>query len=127
LSSTSRGLSAGAFGQLTAGAGAALALLSPIWLPLAGAGLALLVLGTVLSAPSARQSGPYLEEWWTALAVCSLICLIGFGLELVLPVVGGVLLTIGGVAALIVVALGTPPADDHAGDPGAESQGLEPG
>ena len=120
MSSTSRGLSAGAFGQLTAGAGAALALLSPIWLPLAGAGLALLVLGTVLSAPSARQSGPYLEEWWTALAVCSLICLVGFGLELVLPVVGGV-------AALIVVALGTPPADDDAGDPGAESQGLEPG
>lgn len=124
MSSTSRGLSAGSFGQLTAGAGAVLALLSPIWLPLAGVGLALLVLGVILSAPSARSRGPYLEEWWTALALSSLFCLAGFGLELVLPVVGGVLLTIGGVAALIAVALGNPPADD---DPGDGSQNLEPG
>jgi len=124
LSSTSRGLSAGSFGQLTAGAGALLALLSPIWLPLAGAGVALLVLGVILSAPSARNRGPYLEEWWTALALCSLLCLVGFGLELVLPVVGGVLLTLGGVAALIAVALGTPPVADG---PVADSADLEPG
>ncbi len=112
MSSTSRGLSAGAVGQLTAGAGALLALLSPLWFPLAGVGLALLVLGVVLSAPSARSRGPYLQEWWTALALSALVCLVGFGLELVLPVVGGVLLTVGGAAALAAVGLGTPPEND---------------
>ncbi len=122
MSSTSRGLSAGAFGQLTAGVGATLALLSPIWFPLAGAGLALLVLGVILSAPSARQRGPYLEDWWTALAISSLVCLAGFGLAFILPVVGGILLTLGGVAAVVVVALANPPAEDGVG------QGdLEPG
>ena len=121
MSSTSRGLSAGAFGQLTVGAGAVLALLSPIWFPLAGAGLALMILGVILSAPSARSRGPYLEEWWTALAICSLVCLAGFGLELVVPVVGGVLLTLGGVAAVIAVGLGTPPASDGVRASGREA------
>lgn len=116
MSSTSRGLSAGAFGQLTCGAGAMLALLSPIWLPLAGAGLALLVLGVILSAPSARDRGPYMEQWWNAIALSSLVCLAGVGLELLLPVVGGILLTAGGVAVLVAVALGTPPV---AGDSAA--------
>jgi hypothetical protein len=111
LNSTSRGLSAAAVGQLIAGVGALLALLSPIWLPLAGAGLGLMLLGVVVSAPSARLSGPYLQEWWTALAICLLICLTGFVAELLIPVVGGVLLTAGGVAGLVTVALGTPPQE----------------
>jgi len=118
LSSTSRGLSAGAVGQLTCGAGATLALLSPIWFPLAGVGLALLVLGVVLSAPSARSRGPYIEQWWNAVAVASLVCLTGFGLELLLPVVGGILITAGSVVVLVAVALGTPPEANEADAPG---------
>jgi hypothetical protein len=114
LNSTSRGRPfsrprAGAVGQLLVGFGSLLALLSPIWLPLAAAGALLMVVGVVVSAPEARRSGPYLEQWWTAMALASLVCLTGFGLELLLPVVGGVLLSAGGVAALLAVALGTPP------------------
>ena len=115
MSSTSRGLSAGAVGQLTCGAGATLALLSPIWFPLAGAGLVLLVVGVVLAAPSARSRGPYIEQWWNAIAASSLLCLTGFGLELLLPVVGGILITAGGVVVLVAVALGTPPEAEDAG------------
>jgi hypothetical protein len=92
-----------------AGFGSLLVLLSPIWLPLAGAGVVLMLLGVVVSAPEARNSGPYLEQWWTALGVAALVCLVGFVLELAVPVVGGVLLVIGGVATLLVVGLGTPP------------------
>jgi len=122
LSSTSRGLSsnqltAGSVGQLTVGFGALLALLSPIWLPLAAAGALLMVLGVIISAPEARQSGPYLEQWWSALAIAALLCLIGFGLELVIPVAGGVLLTVGGVTALVAVGLGTPPRPPAAAEP----------
>lgn len=68
-----------------------------------------MLLGVVVSAPEARNSGPYLEQWWTALGIAALVCLTGFALELVVPVAGGVLLTIGGVAALLAVGLGTPP------------------
>ena len=114
MSSTFRGrslsrLTAGAVGQLVVGCGALSVLLSPIWLPLAGAGVALMLLGVVVSAPEARNSGPYLEQWWTALGIAALICLVGFVLELLVPVAGGVLMTVGGVAALLAVGLGTPP------------------
>lgn len=92
-----------------AGAGSVLALLSPIWLPLAAVGVSLMLLGAIISAPEARNSGPYLEQWWTALGVAALLCLVGLGLELVVPVAGGMLIAIGGVAALFAVGLGTPP------------------
>jgi hypothetical protein len=68
-----------------------------------------MLLGVIVSAPEARNSGPYLEQWWTALAASAMVCLAGFVLELLVPVAGGVLLTAGGVAALVVVGLGTPP------------------
>jgi hypothetical protein len=114
LSSTSRGrslrpLTPGAVGQLVVGLGALSVLLSPIWLPLAGAGVALMLLGVVVSAPEARNRGPYLEQWWTALGIAALVCLVGFVLALAVPVAGGVMLTVGGVAALLAVGLGTPP------------------
>ena len=115
MSSTSSGVSAGLVGQLTAGVGATLALLSPIWFPLAGAGMLLLVLGVIVSAPSARDRGPYMEQWWNAIAFASLVCLAGFGLGLIVPVVGRVLLTVGGVLVLIVVALASPPEGGRAG------------
>lgn len=100
---------------MIAGAGAALALLSPIGIALAAAGVALMLLGAVVAAPYASMKGPYIEEWWTALALASLLCLVGFTAEIFLPFVGGVLLTVGGVAALIVVGLSAPPRPDGAG------------
>jgi tetrahydromethanopterin S-methyltransferase subunit C len=72
----------------------------------------------ILSAPSARSRGPYAEQWWNAIAVSSLACLVGFGLGLLVPVVGGILITAGSVAALVAVALGTPPEAGDAGAPG---------
>jgi hypothetical protein len=92
-----------------AGVGALAVLLSQISLPLAGAGVALMLLGVVISAPEAGNSGPYLEQWWTPMSLASLVCLVGFVLEMVIPVAGGLLLTVGGVAALLVVGLGMPP------------------
>lgn len=114
MSSTSRGrlisrLTAGTAGQLFAGIGALAVLLSPFGLPLAGAGVALMLLGVVISAPEAGNGGPYLEQWWTPMSLASLVCLVGFALELVIPAVGGLLLTVGGVAALLAVGLGMPP------------------
>jgi hypothetical protein len=100
---------AGAGGQLIAGAGAALALLSPFGIGIAAAGTGVLILGVVVSAPYARLRGSLIGEWWTALALASLVCLAGFAAEIFLPVVGGVLLTCGAIAALIVVGLSTPP------------------
>jgi hypothetical protein len=94
---------------LIAAAGAALALLSPIGLVLAAVGVALMLLGTVVAAPYASSRGPLVEEWWTPLALASLLCLVGFSAEIFLPFIGGVLLTVGGVAALVVVGLSTPP------------------
>ncbi len=76
---------------------------------LAAAGVALMLLGVVVAAPYARMSGPFLDEWWMTLAALTLVCLCGFAAELFLPFVGGVLLTAGGVAALVVLGLSTPP------------------
>jgi hypothetical protein len=102
-------LPAGTAGQLIAGAGAVVALLSPLTVVLAAAGTGLLVLGVVLAAPAARLRGPFIGEWWTPLALASLVCLAGFAAEIFLPVIGGILLTGGAVAALIVLGLSTPP------------------
>jgi hypothetical protein len=112
LSSTSRGqvlLTAGLAGQLLVGFGALLALLTPIWFPLSGAGVVLMLLGIILAAPEAGHGGPYLEHWWNFMAVAALVCLTGFALEFVIPVIGGVLLSAGGVTALVAAGLGAPP------------------
>jgi hypothetical protein len=68
-----------------------------------------MLLGIIISAPEARHPGPYLEQWWTFMGVAALVCLTGFALELFVPVVGGVMLTVGGIAALVAAGLGSPP------------------
>ncbi len=98
---------------MIAGAGSVLALLSPIGIALAAAGVALMLLGTVVAAPYARMSGAWVADWWTALALASLLCLAGFTAEIFLPFIGGVLLTVGAVASLIVVGLSIPPKPDQ--------------
>lgn len=119
MSSTSRGqllLTTGLAGQLIVGLGALLVLLTPIWFPLAGMGVLLILLGIVLAAPEAGRSGPYLDHWWTLMAAAALVCLTGFALEFVVPVFGGVMLTVGGVTALVAVGLGAPPRQPGATD-----------
>jgi hypothetical protein len=69
----------------------------------------MLLVGVVVAAPYARQRGHLIGEWWSALAVSSLVCLGGFALGLFLPLPGGITLTAGAVGALVIVGLSTPP------------------
>ncbi|MBN8866830.1 MAG: hypothetical protein J0H98_04700 [Solirubrobacterales bacterium] len=75
---------------------------------IAGIGVALLVIGTVVSAPAGGHSGPVMVEWWSVLALAALAALIGFGLGFWLAALGGVVLTVGAVASLAAVFFGTP-------------------
>ena len=95
-------------GQVAAGVGAALALLGPFSDVLSGIGVAVLIIGVVLSAPAGGQPGPVLVEWLSILAIAALAVLIGFGLGFWLPALGGVVLTVGAVASLAAVFFGTP-------------------
>jgi hypothetical protein len=93
-------------GQCCAAVGAVLALLGPFSTVVSGIGVALLILGVVLSAPEAKQPGPVLADWWNPLALGALACLIGFGLAFWIAAPGGVILTAGAIAALTAVFLG---------------------
>lgn len=109
MSSTSKSstpVSAGLVGQILAGTGAALALLGAFGIALSAIGVALLVTGVVISAPYAGNPGPYLRDWWSVLGVAALVCLVGFGALFLSEVAGGVLVTVGAVAALVAVGLG---------------------
>ncbi len=108
-SSSVRG--AGFAGQLIAGLGAALALLGPFADWVAGAGVFILILGVVVSAPAGRHPGPFMVEWWSVAAIGALACLIGFGLTFVIAWLGGMILVAGAVAALVSVGLGSPVQD----------------
>lgn len=111
MSSTSKPgftFSAGFAGQLIAGCGAVLTLLAPFGVALPAAGVFCLILGTVIAAPQGRHPGPFMVEWWSVLAVAALVCLIGFGLDFALPVIGSVAMTLGAITALIAVGLGSP-------------------
>jgi len=125
-------------GRILAGLGAVLALLGPFSLAVAGAGVVILVVGVLFSAPvagrpfagpsarpqpatpdaatpdaatslpSGRQGFVILAEWWSVLAIAALATLIGFGLGFWLPALGGIVLTAGAVASLVAVFFGTP-------------------
>ena len=109
MSSTSKSstpVSAGLVGQLLAGTGAALALLGAFGIVVAAIGIALLFTGVIIAAPYASIPGPYLRDWWSVLGVAALVCLVGFGVWFASEVAGGVLITVGAVAALVAVGLG---------------------
>jgi len=110
LSSTSKSstpVSAGLVGQILAGAGAALALLGAFGIALPAIGVTLLFVGVIISAPYAGNPGPYLRDWWSVLGVTALVCLVGIGVWFASEVAGNVLITVGAVAALVAVGLGT--------------------
>lgn len=109
MSSTSKSstpVSAGLVGQILAGVGAALALLAPFGIVIAAIGVTLLVCGVIVSAPYASTPGPFLAEWWSVLGIGALICLVGFGVSFLVGVLGGVLITVGAITALVAVGLG---------------------
>ncbi len=83
-----------------------LALLGPFSNVVAGIGVAILILGVILSTPGGGEAGPVLEDWWTPFAISALACLIGFGLAFWIAALGGVVLTIGAVVALVSVFFG---------------------
>ncbi|MBK5109793.1 MAG: hypothetical protein JJE10_00330 [Thermoleophilia bacterium] len=112
MSSTSAPVAVGFAGQLIAGAGAVLVLLASFGPGFEYAGVAVLVLGVVVSAPDAGAPGPHLSDWWTVLALGSLACLIGVVLGLLLPVPGAIILSAGAIAALVAVGLGSPVAPE---------------
>jgi hypothetical protein len=95
-------------GQITAAVGAALALLGPFSEVISGIGIAVLILGVILSAPAGNHPGPLMVDWWSVLAIGALAALIGFGLGFWLPAVGGIVLAAGSVAALAAVFFGAP-------------------
>lgn len=95
-------------GQVAAGAGAALALLGPFSDVVSGIGVALLIVGVIVSAPAGRFPGPVMAEWWSVLGVAALVVLCGFGLGFWLSGLGGVVLTAGAISALAAVFFGTP-------------------
>lgn len=101
-------LRAGRAGQLIAGTGATLALLGPFADWIAGAGVFTLILGVVVAAPVADRPGPFLAEWWSAIALAALACLIGFGLGFAVAWPGGLILAGGAVTALVTLALAVP-------------------
>ncbi|MGK2954681.1 MAG: hypothetical protein ACSLFI_03290 [Solirubrobacterales bacterium] len=101
----------GFVGQLIAGAGAVLCLLGAFGIAFAAVGVTLVIVGVVVSAPFASFAGPFIVEWWTALAICALVCLTGFALGFLATALGGVVLAVGAIAALVVVALGSPALD----------------
>lgn len=74
----------------------------------AGIGVAVLIVGVVVSAPAGRYPGPVMVEWWSILAISALAVLIGFGISFWIAALGGVILTAGAVAALAAVFFGTP-------------------
>jgi hypothetical protein len=95
-------------GQFIAATGAALSLLGPFSDVIAGIGVAVLIVGVVVSAPAGRHPGPVMVEWWSVLAIAALAVLIGFGLGFWIAALGGIVLTSGAVVSLAAVVFGTP-------------------
>ncbi|MCB0869731.1 MAG: hypothetical protein KDB52_02770 [Solirubrobacterales bacterium] len=85
-----------------------MALLGPFSDVVAGIGIAILIVGVVLSAPAGGQPGPVISDWWSILAIAALATLIGFGLAFWLATPGGIILTAGAVTSLTAVFFGTP-------------------
>jgi hypothetical protein len=83
-------------------------LLGPFSDVVSGIGVAVLIVGVVVSAPAGRYPGPVMVEWWSVLAIAALAVLIGFGLAFWLAALGGVILTAGAVVSLAAVFFGTP-------------------
>lgn len=93
---------------LIAGIGAVVILVDLLGSAGALAGLGLILLGTLLSAPAAPGPGRGDVNWWALLAAGAALALVGVPLELALETPGGLLAGIGGALVVIAVALGLP-------------------
>jgi hypothetical protein len=90
---------------LLAGIGAVLALIGAGGIAVELTGLALMILGTLLSAPAAPK-GEGDVNWWNLIALGTLLAAIGIPLALGIELVGGLLTAIGGVLVVVGAALG---------------------
>jgi hypothetical protein len=90
---------------IAAGGGAVLMLLGVLGTTANLIGLALVLLGTVLTAPAARGDG---NRWWSLLAAGAALAAVGALLSLATDAVGGLVTLIGGVMVLAASAFGFP-------------------
>ena len=93
------------FALLLAGAGAVAILLGVLGTGADVAGLAAIVVGTVLTAPAGRREG---NGWWSLLAAGSVLSVLGALLSLATDSVGGLVALIGGIVVITGAAFGFP-------------------
>jgi hypothetical protein len=91
---------------LIAGLGAAMALIGVGGIAVELIGLALMILGTILSAPAAPKPAQVDVNWWALMGLGTLLAAIGIPLALGIELVGGLLTAIGGVLVVVGAALG---------------------
>jgi hypothetical protein len=72
------------------------------------AGLGLMVVATILTAPAAPQSGAEGVNWWALIAGGTALALVGVPLGLVLEAPGGLITVVGGGLVIVGVAFGMP-------------------
>lgn len=90
---------------LLAAAGAVVILLGVLGTGADVAGLAAIVVGTVLTAPAGRREG---NGWWSLLAAGSVLSVLGALLSLATDSVGGLVALIGGIVVITGAAFGFP-------------------
>lgn len=93
------------FALLLAAAGAVVILLGVLGTGADVAGLAAIVVGTVLTAPAGRREG---NGWWSLLAAGSVLSVLGALLSLATDSVGGLVALIGGIIVITGAAFGFP-------------------
>ena len=93
------------FALLLAGAGAVAILLGVLGTGADVAGLAAIVVGTVLTAPAGRREG---NGWWSLLAAGTVLSVLGALLALATDSVGGLVALIGGIVVITGAAFGFP-------------------
>lgn len=90
---------------LLAGAGAVVVLLGVLGTGADMAGLAAIVVGTVLTAPAGRREG---NGWWSLLAAGMFLSVLGALLALATDSVGGLVALVGGIVVVTGAAFGFP-------------------
>jgi hypothetical protein len=90
---------------LIAGAGALVLLVGLFGDAGAFAGMAAILIGTALSAPSAPRSGGGETNWWALLALGAGLALVGVPVGLAAEGLGGVIAAAGAAMAVVAVAL----------------------
>ena len=93
---------------LIGGIGAALALIQLLGVAGGLAGVGLLVICTVMTAPAAPDPDAEGINWWALIAGGTALALIGVPLGLALEAPGGLLTALGGGLAMVGVAFGYP-------------------